>query len=535
MRMDMPVTLGMWLLTLLPIAALIVLMVGFHWGTARAAVFSLTVTAVTGVVFYQADLVLLAAEAAKGIWNALTIILVVWTAILLYQVGKKARAFLVIRNGMQAILPNELLQVLAIGWVFVSFLQGITGFGVPVAIGAPLLIGIGVAPVWAVMIPLLGQAWGNTFGTLAAAWDSLAMACGLSAGSALYLETALWTAVFLWFFDIMTGIAICWFYGRGRAVRKGIPAVLILSAVQGGGELLLSQINTTLCCFVPSLLALAVLILIGKRQKTPWSMEDSPIMQRQDARADGEQAPAGMSMPKALAPYVLLSVLTLVVLAIQPVQQYLGRFSVGFPFPETKTGLGYVNAAVECYSPLSIFTHASMFLLISALTALVYYIRSGWIAPGESREIFSDSISMTLPSAAAIVCLLVMSRIMGGTGQTVVLASGISRVLGMGYTVLSPFIGILGTFITGSNMSSNILFGNFQLEVAELLGIRAAAVLAAQTAGGAIGAAFSPSKIILGTSTVGLLGREGDVMRRLLPLGCCAALVIGGAVFAFAR
>ena len=67
-----------------------------------------------------------------------------------------------------------MLLVLAMGWIFESFLQGITGFGVPVAVGAPLLIGIGVQPMWAVIIPLFGQAWGNTFGTLGAAWDSLA-------------------------------------------------------------------------------------------------------------------------------------------------------------------------------------------------------------------------------------------------------------------------------------------------------------------------------------------------------------------------
>lgn len=531
--MDMPVTLGMWLVALLPIVVLIVLMVGFHWGTARAAVVSLVITAVTGVTVYQAGAVLLAAEAVKGVWNALTIILVVWTAILLYQVGKRARAFLAIRNGIQAILPDELMQVLAIGWVFVSFLQGITGFGVPVAIGAPLLIGIGVAPLWAVIIPLLGQAWGNTFGTLAAAWDSLVLACGLESGGGLYLETALWTAAFLWFFDIVTGLTICWFYGKGRAVRRGLPAVLILSTIQGGGELLLSQVNTTLCCFVPSLVSLAVLILIGKKQR--GTMEDSPIMNRRNERQEDERPPEGMNLAKAFAPYVLLSVLTLAVLTVKPVQQFLGRFSLGLPFPETRTGLGYVNAAVDCYSPLSIFTHASMFLLISAVAALIYYEKRGWIAPGERRGIFADSISMTLPSGTSIICLLVMSRIMSGTGQTVVLASGISHVLGMGYTVLAPFVGLLGTFITGSNMSSNILFGNFQMEVGEMLGIRVSGVLAAQSAGGAVGAAISPSKIILGTSTVGLLGREGDVMRRLLPLGCAAALLMGGAVFAMAR
>lgn len=95
-------------------------------------------------------------------------------------------------------------------------MQGITGFGVPVAVGAPLLLGIGVSPAWAVILPLLGQAWGNTFGTLAAAWDALAMAAGLSAGGELYARTALQTALMLWVWNLMAGLLICWFYGKSR-------------------------------------------------------------------------------------------------------------------------------------------------------------------------------------------------------------------------------------------------------------------------------------------------------------------------------
>lgn len=90
---------------------------------------------------------LLFRRAAKACGTPLSILLIVWTAILLYQVGNEANAFAAIRKGLRQLLPNQLLQLLAIGWVFESFLQGITGFGVPVAVGAPLLIGIGVQPL----------------------------------------------------------------------------------------------------------------------------------------------------------------------------------------------------------------------------------------------------------------------------------------------------------------------------------------------------------------------------------------------------
>lgn len=531
--MNIPINLFMWIMAFLPIIVLLILMIKFNWGATEAAPVGLVITIVTGLVFFKANIRLIAAESAKGVWNALIILIIVWTAILMYQVGDEAKAFLVIRNGMRKLLPNELLLVLAMGWIFESFLQGITGFGVPVAVGAPLLIGIGVKPLWAVIIPLLGQAWGNTYGTLGAAWDSLAMSAGLSAGSEEYLATALWTAAFLWFWVAIGGFATCWFYGKGKAIKKGFPAVVLMAVIQGGGELLLSQVNTTICCFVPACISLIVILLLGrvKMYSEEWSIEDSPIMNREfEGKASGIEAP-DMSLIQAFVPYFLLSALTLIVLLVKPVNAVLGQISFGLSFPETSTGYGHVNAAVESFSPFTPFTHASMFLFISAIVGLFYYKRHGWIGDGGVKRIFVKSVSMTMPSGIAVIGLVIMSKIMDGTGQTVVLANGIANVLGKIYVILAPFVGLLGTFMTGSNMSSNILFGGFQVTTANLLNVDPSAILGAQSAGGAIGSAVSPSKIILGTTTASILGREGEVLKRILALTVPTTIVIGAILF----
>ena len=120
---------------------------------------------------------------------------------------------------------------------------------------------------------------------------------------------------------------------------------------------------------------------------------------------------------------------------------------------------------------------------------------------------------------------------MSGTGQTVVLANGIANVLGKVYVVFAPFVGLLGTFMTGSNMSSNILFGDFQMQTSALLDVNSAAVLGAQSAGGAIGSAVSPSKIILGTTTANILGSEGAVMKKIIGITVPATIVIGGILY----
>ncbi len=528
--MSLPTNVFMWTMACLPIIVLLVLMLKFRWGATEAAPIGVLITAVTGIVFYKADISVLAVESAKGVWSAFVILLIIWTAILMYLVADEAKAFLVIRNGMKKFLPNELLLVLAMGWIFESFLQGITGFGVPVAVGAPLLIGIGVKPIYAVIIPLLGQAWGNTFGTLAAAWDALASSTGLIPGDETYLITAIWAAIFLWIWNVVTGFAICWFYGKGKAIKNGFAAVIILSLVQGGGELLLVFVNTTIANFLPACISLVVILLLGRTKlyNKEWKIEDSGIMDRSGNASDTEKAPENMSLFQAFVPYVILTAMALVVLLVTPINNVLSGISFGFAFPETSTGYGVVNAASESYSPLAPFTHASMFLLLASVIGLYYYKSKGWILTGGTAKIFKKSGTMTIPSGIAVIGLIIMSKIMGGTGQTIVLAQGIAAVLGEFYAFLCPIIGLTGSFMTGSNVSSNVLFGEFQRATSDLLGLNTPAVLGAQTTGAAIGSAISPSKIILGTTTAGILGMEGDVLKKLIPttLGMAACLGI---------
>ena len=138
---------------------------------------------------------------------------------------------------------------------------------------------------------------------------------------------------------------------------------------------------------------------------------------------------------------------------------------------------------------------------------------------------------MAIPSGIAVTGLIIMSKIMGGTGQTAVLADGIARILGKAYVILAPVVGMIGSFMTGSNMSSNILFGEFQVTTAGLLHLDKAAFLGAQTVGGSIGSSISPSNIILGTTTAGILGSEGQVLKKNIPITLTVTLIIGIIVF----
>lgn len=529
--MNVPVNVATWLIAAMPIIALLVLMVKFQVGAAKAAPIGILIAFISSVTVFKAGLPLICYESIKGVWSALSVLIVVWPAILLYELVNEANAFQVFKSGFQKFSPNELIQILLIARIFASFLQGITGFGVPVAVAAPLLTGIGVQPLWAVLFSLLGHAWGNTFGTLAVAWDALVLQTGLVQGTGEYVRTILWATAFLWCWNLVTGIAICWFYGKTEGVKNGLPAVLILSLIQGGGEMAVGLFNPTLACFLPCCISLGAGLLLGKtrRYSTPWRIENSPVMAAREEKESGE---AGvMTMHQAFSPYYVLTLITLFVLLVPPVKSLLGSFKIGFSFPETSTGYGFVVAASESYSPIAPFTHAGFFLLLSALFAGAYFGKNGWITAEGKRRALARSSKKTIPSGTAVICFLIMSKIMSGTAQTQVLAEGISRVLGNGYVILSPVVGMLGSFMTSSNMSSNILFSEFQLTTAKLLSLNIPAILGAQTAGGAVGSTMCPGNIVLGATTAGIPGREGEILRQVIPISVCAALCIGGFLF----
>ena len=506
-----------WGLALMPIVLVMVLMLVFQMGAVRAAPITLLAGSVSAVLVFRADLQLLVVEMLKGVWGAVSVIIVIFPAILLYEVIKEAQALSVFRVKLQRITSDRLLSVLAIGWVFVSFLQGITGFGVPIAVGAPLLLGIGLDPLTAVIIPMVGHAWGGTFGTLAVAWEQLVAQTGLE-GEVLR-ETAVYACVFLWFWNFASGMAVCWFYDKRQGVRKGWPAVALISLIQGGGQIVLGQINGTLACFIPSCLAFAAIPLLG-RMKRYGNYE---CLDHEQDRHKG----TSMDTVSMLFPYLLLTGLTVGILLTPLFKHLLEQWTISFSFPETRTGYGIINSGIKSYSPMTPFTHAGMFLLLSSVGTYGYYRFRGFIGKKKSGILVTRSLKKTSVPAVTVICFIALSRVMSGSGQTQVLARGISFVMGDLYVFFAPIVGMTGSFMTSSTMSSNVLFGSFQLMTAKLLGLNIPAVLGAQTAGASIGNAIAPSSIVLGLTTIGAPVKEGMVLKKVFPV-CIVCVVILG-------
>lgn len=523
----MQVELYNWIIGIFPMILLILLMAILHWTTTKAAGITLLFTIISSLLVFQANTELVVFESLKGLWNAVTILWIIFPAMLMYEVIAEAGCIDALNEGMKKISPNELFKILTIGWVFAGFLQGITGFGVPVAICVPILIGFGVSPTIAVVISLLGQAWGNTFGTLAVAWDVLVDISGISGNAAL--ETARYASVLLWILNLASALAICWLYGRIEGVKQGLPFVLVISAIHGGGELIVSQLNQSIAAFIPSTAAMAAVLILSrcKRYREEYQINDSPIMIRK--KEVGLTASAGekSNMLVAFSPYLVLIVVTIVLLVIKPVNVFLRQWSWGFAFPETCTAYGFTNSAIEKYSPFYPFVDSGTVLMITAVISYFLLRKAGCFEDGAAKRILRRAYIKVKPSATSIAFLLIISKLMSGSGQTLLIAKGMTLALGDKYVLLAGFLGLIGSFITGSNMSSNILFTDVQVSAAANLGINSAALLAAQTSASAAGSMISPSKIVLGATSANALGKEGEILKMLLPVSMMITLLIG--------
>lgn len=550
----------------IPLVLLLVTLVVFRWAAHEAASVGMFAAILVAFGLYQLDVTGLAVASAVGIWEAVAILYIIIPALIFYHVIDRARGFDALREQIKSFTNNELFLVLAAGWVFVSFMQSISGFGTPIVVVAPILLALGAKPVYAVAIPLIGHAWANTFGTLGVAWVTLEGIVEMQN----VLLTALSAGVLLWIANISAGLTIAYIYGRREAVSYALPFVVVISVVHGGGQLLgIYFWEPAFANFFAATLALLTLAPLSKlsRYATPADgIESRPAMKDEietrgastpspavadggettgDVRTDGGTATAGdaahtvdddlMSLKLAALPFGVLAVIAFVTAVVEPVGEALGTVELVLPFPAVETGLGVETGALSAAGDgIALLNYPGAFLLVSALVAYLVYRQAGYyeqtreLLDGEQEGFLDVVLRTAIPASIAVVGFLVMALVMDYSGQTSVLAQGLATVAtNETYGFLSPIIGALGAFMTSSNTASNILFGGLQLETAIALGTSESWILAGQTAGGAIGNAISPANVILGTTAVGIVGREGDVLRKVIPWVAVVCAIVG--------
>jgi len=483
------------LLSSLPILIILVLMIGFRWGAVRAGAAGYLAAFSIAALFFGADGTILAYAHTKALLLSVDVLFIIWAAYLLFRVADEAGAVRVIGVALPGLTADKGMQALLIGWVFASFLQGAGGFGVPVAVTAPLLAGLGFNPLAAVLIPSVGHGWAVTFGSLGSSFNALLSATGLDAAT-----LAPFSALFLGLACLLTGPLVAHVADGWRSVRRLLVPALVIGAVMAATQyaVVVGAGLWNLGAFAGGLAGLAVSVWVAR-----W----------RGARKGGERG-GGRRLLVALSAYLVLVALTVFILLIPPVKAWMGQVVVQIPFPETVTRLGYVSPA-GMSRPMPVFTHTGAILVYAGVISFFIYQREGLYRGGAAGRILGGTLRAMLPSSLGIVEMVAMAAIMQQGGMTEALAQGLASAAGAFFPFVAPWIGAVGAFMTGSNTNSNVVFAGLQMRTAELLGCNLPVILAAQTAGAALASVAAPTKVVVGASTAGMAGKEGEVLRAL--------------------
>ncbi len=509
-----------WLLALLPLLTALLLMVGLGWGGSRAGLAGFFIALVLSLTVFGGDLQLAAVAIGKSLFLAVDVLYIVWMALFFYNVTNEAGAVALIGRSLPRLTSDRAAQSLLISWVFVSLLQGVGGFGVPVAVVAPLLVGLGYTATQSVIMAALGHGWAVTFGSLGTSFVALTAVTGL-AGEALAHDAAL----VLGLAGFFSGGLVAFVSAGWGGFLRSLPMLLIVGAVMGltqwwiatNGMWTLGSTSGALAGAVVGVIYVLSPLHSGKSQAPPAAGRDRP-----------------RSIALALAAYVILLVLAFSANLILPLQQLLDSLRVQLEFPAVATSFGW-QVPAESGRGISVFGHAGAILFYAGAIAFLLYRRAGYYESATVwREIWAKARRSASKSTVSILALVAMAALMTHTGMTQIIARGISETFSAEfYPLVAPFIGALGAFMTGSNTNSNVVFGALQQETATLLALSVPVVLAGQTAGASLGSVLAPAKVIVGCSTVGLAGQEGPVIRRMLILGLIPVAFV--AFFTFAR
>jgi len=490
------------LLAVLPIALVVAAMVAGRWRASRAGLLGLGAALVVAFSTFGFGTTpgapgrLLAAGGAlvEALFASATILWIVFPALCLYELQARSGAFDVLRSALTRLSGDPRLLALLVAWFFALFMEGVAGFGTPVALAAPILVSLGFTPVQAVSLALIGHAAGVSFGAVGTPVVPQMAATGLPALE-LSRGASLLHALLGW---ILVAFLLR-FSGEGRLGLRhwaaGAAAALFF--------------------FVPFL---ALGTLVGPELPTLGGALLGGVAFALVVRGrGGSGGPDGRALARAALPYLVLLALVLATRLVPALQSALR--SVVWEWSLLESFAGRIE---PLYHPG---------------TLLVLGFVLGGIAQGRSpRELglaAAAAARRLAPVVGALIAMLALSRVMVHAGMIHALAEA-AATTGAAWPLLAPFIGMLGTFVTGSATASNILFAEFQDATSRTLGLRGALMQGAQNFGAAVGNIVCPHNIIAGGATVGLAGREGEVLRMTVLVAAVYALAGGVLVYLIA-
>lgn len=495
------------LIALIPIILVLVLMLAFRWGSAQAGAAGWACSIVVGLLAFGLNWDVFWVSQGKGLLLTLNVVLLLVPGIFLYSMVDELGGIRAISRALESLVHDTGWLLILQAWMLSALLECLAGFGLPVAITAPLLIALGVPAVPAVAAAAVGHSW-------ASSTSGMALPLRMIADITHYPPEQLFPSVAL-----MVGVA-CFLSGLGAAFilkQKGYWwRILLTSIVVGGIHYVAGQLGAL---SVAELLATTIGFFFGallvrrpKAQRPEKSLETDPALR------SGTLA------------YGLLVVIILIVSLWPALNQQLSKLAWTLSFPSVTTRTGFSTVAENGYV-FHFLTHPGTLIIVTILLAvLIFHFSPRFPAP-DLKKTLRRTLHSAGPALTGTLFMIGLSTIMEHTGMTQALANELGALAGKFYPLFSPLIGVIGSFATGSNVNSNVLFGTLQKGVALLVGASPIVILAAQTVGGGMGSMIAPAKLAVGTSTSAAKGSEGKVLRLTLPISIAVAVVLGVLAF----
>ncbi|EPN4985074.1 L-lactate permease [Vibrio alginolyticus] len=522
-----------------PIVVAAILLVGLNWPAKKAMPVAFGLTVAIALMFWDMSANRVLASVFQGLGITVSVLWIVFGAIFLLNTLKHTGAITTIRNGFTDISADRRVQAIIIAWCFGSFIEGASGFGTPAAIAAPLLVAIGFPALAAVLMGMMIQSTPVSFGAVGTpiivgvnkGLDTHNISESLAAQGAtweMYLQditahVAVIHAVVGTMIPVLMAMMLTRFFGKNRSWSEGLDILpfALFAGVSFTVPYALTGVflGAEFPSLIGGLVGLSIVVTAAKKgflvPKTKWDFESEdkwPAEWLGSLKVDLNDNPGKpMSIVKAWVPYVMLAVILVASRVSPELKGFVQSVSLSFSNILGETG---VSAAIQ---PL--YLPGGILVFVALLAAM---LQSGSVKP--LREAFGESSKTLIGAGFVLVFTIPMVRIFINSGingadlasMPVTTANFASDLVSSAFPALSATVGALGAFIAGSNTVSNMMFSQFQFEVAQTLSISSVIVVSLQAVGAAAGNMIAIHNVVAASATVGLLGREGATLRKTI-------------------
>ena len=511
------------LIAFLPILATLVLMMVFNWPAKRCLMISWAMAFVIGILGFNVDIGALAAGSAYGMLSAIEVIIIITGAILVMNTLKASGATAAINRGFMNICPDKRVQACIIGFSFCSFIEAAAGFGTPAALAGPLLVSLGFPPMAAAMITLIFDSTAVSFGAVGTPVSTGLTMLGLGGDAQFAADFGFWTAVphavMGTFLPLLVLMMTTKFFSHEKSVKPALEAApfAIFSGLSFTVPFLLIAkfIGYEFASLLGALISIAVSVVAAKKgflvPKKTWDFgpEEKWDDSWRATRLVSPVAESDMSLLKAWVPYVLIAVI-LVITRI-PQLGLKGLLTSGLPFVVGIQNLfGFENLD---WTLKWAYTPGVVFIVVALLTNVMHKMSAEKI-----KQSWKDTINQVTGAAIALLFGLALVEVMKyknaeGVSMMVAMANALTKLGDSLYMVIAPFIGVLGSFVSGSATVSMTLFANLQYETATALDLPAVLIISTQCVGAAIGNMVCINNAVAACATIGTTGREGKLIK----------------------